>query len=539
MKKIIFAFGILIITIGVFFTYRHLFRGNGLVAYQIEQVWRGDVWQEIVETGVVRPTKELFLSSKQSGEIKAIYVELGDNVKAGQELIRLDSTTLLLELRAVEAGLKAQQAQLNNLLAGPGFEQIQVTQAAVDSQERVLKNAQQNLRDIEILAEKTLIESHQGALTSLRSAYLTFFNTIHSSIKLIQEIYFTQADQEGIMVRTHQDLMLKNLGEIRNQLDLALNHLTQSNLDLALLITRRALTTAVESIGIIREQTESSIYKHRVISSHRALLDAERININNALTLIINSQEAIALTKINNQRNINTAQAQLSLSEKELKRVQGQLALLMADPRHQELEFHRAQIEQTRARMSLLENQIQETIIRSPINGRVVKIEREVGEMVLAGTALASLISDMPLQIEVDIYEEDVVKIQIGNPVEINLIAFPNKIFRGKVIAVDPTETLIGGVIHYQTTIVFIDELPEGVRLGMTTDVVIQTTLKKDVLIIPEDAIQEIDNKFIVEIFQEGMIESEKREVKTGLWGEYNRVEIISGLNEGEQVIIR
>ena len=70
----------------------------------------------------------------------------------------------------------------------------------------------------------------------------------------------------------------------------------------------------------------------------------------------------------------------------------------------------------------------------------------------------------------------------------------------------------------------------------MTADLVIKTASKENVLIIPEDAIQKKDSKQIAEVFKDGI--SEDREIETGFFGTNYMVEVISGLEEGEKVIL-
>ncbi|PJA82939.1 MAG: hypothetical protein CO146_02130, partial [Candidatus Nealsonbacteria bacterium CG_4_9_14_3_um_filter_37_29] len=138
--------------------------------------------------------------------------------------------------------------------------------------------------------------------------------------------------------------------------------------------------------------------------------------------------------------------------------------------------------------------------------------------------------------IEADIYEEDIVKINIDNPVDISLVALPEKIFKGKVISIDPAQKLIEGVVYYETTINF-DEIPDGIKPGMTADLVIKTASRENTLIIPEEAIQKKDDKTIVEVFKEGNIED--REIEVGLFGSNDMVQVLSGLEEGEKLILR
>ena len=146
-----------------------------------------------------------------------------------------------------------------------------------------------------------------------------------------------------------------------------------------------------------------------------------------------------------------------------------------------------------------------------------------------------SLLPDETYEVEVDIYEEDIVKVKISDPVKISLVAFPDKIFKGKVIEIDPAEKLIEGVVYYEVTIGF-EETPENIKPGMTADIAIQTARKENVLLIPKESLQEKDDKTIVQVFENGEIK--EKEIETGLLGD-EVVEIISGLNEGEKVIIK
>jgi len=91
-------------------------------------------------------------------------------------------------------------------------------------------------------------------------------------------------------------------------------------------------------------------------------------------------------------------------------------------------------------------------------------------------------------------------------------------------------------VVYYEITIDF-EEVPEGVKPGMTADLVIKVDFKENVLIIPEKAAQKKDNRVIVEVLRNEVIE--ERDIEIGLRGSDDMVEVISGLNEGEKIILR
>jgi len=185
-----------------------------------------------------------------------------------------------------------------------------------------------------------------------------------------------------------------------------------------------------------------------------------------------------------------------------------------------------------------LENQIEDTVLRSPVDGQVTKINKRVGEQVqpMLKDPVISLLPVAPFEVEVDIYEEDIVKINVGNSVDIVLTPFPDEILKGKVVSIDPVEKLIEGVVYYEITIDFEDP-PEKLKPGMTADVIIKTASRENVLVIPEEAIEKKDGKVIVQVFI-GKTPQE-REIEIGLIGSDDMVEVISGLKEGEEVVIK
>ena len=71
----------------------------------------------------------------------------------------------------------------------------------------------------------------------------------------------------------------------------------------------------------------------------------------------------------------------------------------------------------------------------------------------------------------------------------------------------------------------------------MTADVIIKTASRENVLVIPEEAIEKKDGKVIVQVFI-GKTPQE-REIEIGLIGSDDMVEVISGLKEGEEVVIK
>ena len=92
-------------------------------------------------TGEVVPAKWTNLSIQRGGTVVEVLVEPGDEVAAGDVLVRLDSTDAQLTVQQAEAALEAAQAQLALLKAAPRSQEIDVLQEQVESAEAALSQA--------------------------------------------------------------------------------------------------------------------------------------------------------------------------------------------------------------------------------------------------------------------------------------------------------------------------------------------------------------------------------------------------------------
>ena len=80
--------------------------------YITSEVSRGDIEDSVLATGVLEATKMVSVGAQVSGQVKKMYVQLGDQVKQGQLIARIDSIRQENDLKTAEASIKNQQAQL-------------------------------------------------------------------------------------------------------------------------------------------------------------------------------------------------------------------------------------------------------------------------------------------------------------------------------------------------------------------------------------------------------------------------------------------
>lgn len=165
----------------------------------------------------------------------------------------------------------------------------------------------------------------------------------------------------------------------------------------------------------------------------------------------------------------------------------------------------------------------------------VTAVNGERGETVGPDMTIVSLATGGALQIDLSVVEDKIVDVKVGQKARITFDAIENQEFVGTVVAIDPAETVVGGAVYYKTTVLF-DDVDERIRSGMTANVWILTATASDTLFVPASAIQIKDDKMIVQVQGESkMIE---KEVAVGIENNTGMIEILSGLSEGEQVIL-
>ncbi|GLB51024.1 RND transporter [Neptunitalea chrysea] len=232
-------------------------------------------------------------------------------------------------------------------------------------------------------------------------------------------------------------------------------------------------------------------------------------------------------------------------------------------------------VESSAASVSEAQDNLKRTTIYAPVSGTISKLDVEVGERVLGtqqmtGTEILRVANLSNMEVEVDVNENDIVKVVVGDSAIVEVDAYPKKEFKGIVTEIANTSnetTSSDQVTNFKVKVRILEisykDLLEGkpehyspFRPGMTATVDVITTTKKGIAGVPISAvvmktdttntkkdILAIDDKeentaterFECVFVKEGD-EAKLRVVKTGIQDESN-IEIVSGLKEGDEII--
>ncbi len=538
-KKKIIIILILLFAVGGFF----FFANNGENEQNYIEVKRGEIRQEIFETGSTEKGDDIRLSFKEGGRIENIVASEGEKIERGAIVARVDKSDLESSLKEARASLSSSKASLDKILSGATKEERRVAQAAVDSARSSLASAKENLEKQEKVAKEELKDIHRGTVASLSTPSL--LGDVYSAIRDIELGVIDLADKykfsslvapETTKGRRHRDAIRRSAREIEKYKDMvAQDEMNFEKMEEALKETEKELKSIITEIDGFIDVIESDFYEDRFTPEDKDILRKYRREVNNLLSSIGSRIGSIssANAKIDSQlatarSSVNSAESSLNSAKRELERVE-------ADPSSADIRVQEAQIEQVETRIANIERKISETVLRSPVTGTISDVLMRKGEVASPTSPVVVLTPEEKIQIGVDIYEGDISKVSNGDPVSASFVAFENEEFPGEIHFINPTGKMIDGVVYYNVKIILY-EYPENVLPQMTVDVTITTDKREDVLKIPERAITSEQGERFVKVLENG--EHVRREVETGIRGEGRMIEIISGLKEGEKVLV-
>lgn len=161
-----------------------------------------------------------------------------------------------------------------------------------------------------------------------------------------------------------------------------------------------------------------------------------------------------------------------------------------------------AMLAQSRQAQSRLEKQLdylEKCRIQAPMSGVITFLDVEEGEIAAAQTAytqgkILMTISNLDVfEVEVEVDETEIVKIDLGQPVDIEIDAFPDTVFQGEVVEIGNTAILAssgssGMSTNFRVKVIFKD-VNKKVRPGMSATVDIETARRDNALAIPYSAV--------------------------------------------------
>ena len=555
MKKLfqskIFWVGAVIFIIAVSLVIRFS-QGGPKVDYVTQPVALGDLVQTVSATGQVKSASEIELNFQNTGQLAVLAVKTGQAVAAGQILAQLKATDLALEVNKAGSDLQEAQANLDKIIAGSTEPDLAVSQAAVAKAQTDLINAQSDLTNTEKTYRQELENKRQSILVDLNTA-LTKANI---SLQVVYDTLNYKGDEKNFTTSNFALEQVVNNGHTSALAKVALAQAAYNaaqtepqddKIDQAAKAGLAALDQTETTLDDLNQLLDyvitTSVLTRSELDTIKSNVNSERITTDSSLNTVKTAEQDLADARVNYQAKVEAAENAVAVAERNLAKVQADLAFKQAPARSEDVVLYQARVNRAAANLNLAQDQYEETILGAPIAGVITEVNFAVGEQTSLSQPVIAMLTTANYEIEVDIPESDITKIKLGDKVDITLDAFTqDDIFQGTVTTINPAQTEIQEVVYYQVTVSFDAEPPaavtaikDQVKPGMTANLTIETNHKNQVLIIPARAVKDADGKKTVSVLENN--QPREVEVSLGLRGDDGLVEVTAGLSAGQLVI--
>lgn len=596
-KKWLYIGAAIVILFGAYFW----LKPKKTVTYTTMVAAKGPLTQTVSETGTITPLHEIDLNFQNNGTLAKLDVKVGDKVKAGQVLAELNYSALSIQAEQAGAQVAvsqagAGQAQSNYDTAVKNLAKLKSTtqqnidqltgnlndlnskdSAAQTTQAQNIVQAQTALDNAKQTGQQA-IDNAAGALaTDLNNKFPVGTTALDAINKLLND-----ADAKnvlGALSVTSLNQATGDYGAAGNALSKTLPAVSaaQGAGDNTLVVVaynqlldalNKTLVALNSNYALLQNSIVSNTFSQTLLDNYKTSINAQINNVTVAVAELQSRKQTYDSAVLAYSTNLNAAQqtltqAKLGLStnikgtrdaltaaklsrDQQINTAQGQV-----DAAAKALAIAKAQVLAAQAGLDAVKNQIGNSLLTAPLDGIIAKSNYEIGEQVMALNATKPIFTvdtTNAYEIDIDVAETDVNKIKLGQTADITFDAFGNnKIFKGAVYFIEPASTIIAGVTYYQVKVSLTDATfatassstgataTDLIKPGMTANVVITTAQKDNILAVPLRAlIDKSGSKFLAILINGQSVETP---VSVGVSGDNGMVEIVSGLNVGDNVI--
>lgn len=462
----------------------------------------GDLSLSTSTSGSVEAVQTADLSVDSAGIVTDIYVRAGDQVTAGEPLVQLDRTDLLISVAQAEQTVALQQTTLQALLSGSRAEDIAAAEAAVVSAQATLDSLLAGPDEYDIAQSEANLRSQQAGVASAAANY-------GSTLDTITESQIAQAEIDLLNARTNYE----------NAVDA--NEANPNG------TTHDAMIDALEALQIAEKRLNELLDgpANGQITNSAGQLNAANANLTGA--------EAD-----HNALLAGPSAEQIASAEANLARAEANLASLLEPVTDESIAIAEENLRQAEIALENAVTTLDGATIVAPFDGTITAIDVAVGEYA-TGTAVEITSEQLKVVLEVD--EIDIAQVSIDQNALLTLETWPNETIAGEVTAIAPSAGTGDSVVSYDVTIL-LGETNLPILIGMTANADLITADFSDLLLVPSGAINADRAAGTYTVMQvttgeDGQPTTVEVDVTIGnKTDEY--IEIRSGLEAGDEVAI-
>lgn len=534
--------GGIIVALGAWWGYGKLTSTAGETRYIVAQVERKTVVASVSASGQVSASNQLEVKARASGDIISVPVSVGQKVKAGAVLAVIDPTNAQKAVRDAEVNYQSAKLSLEKIKRpAETLTLIQAENALTQATNSLSKsyedgfnysaNAYLDLPNI-VTGLNDILYGHDVNKNSSQdnnSAYADMVFRYDEGVTKFKEDAIAKYDTAR---KAYDTAFLEYRGMSRSSSTKDIEHLIQTTYT-----ATKAVADSVKSLsdflGFVEDRlTTRSLSLPTSLATHKASISTYTSKTNSHLINLANSRDGIVSSKQSIQERTQS------------------LADLKAGADDLDIQSAELTLKQRANALLDTQNTLNDYYVRAPFDGVVAAVSAAKYTTASSGTIIATLMTDQKMA-ELSLNEVDAAKVHAGDKVTLTFDAIDDLSLTGKVAEVDAAGTVTQGVVSYSLKIRF-DSQDDRVKSGMTVNAAIVTAIQQDVLTVPVSAVKNQGGQSTVQVFDTPLTGADATSatgalsavapravtVQTGLSDDVS-MEIVSGLTEGQQVVVR
>lgn len=503
---------------------------------QMASVTRGDLVLSVSSDGNLDMPNQVRLKFGTPGTVRDIpaeqYKRMGKPVRAGTLLARLDNTVQLLTVEATQYAIEQAYNAIVQTCCGSRYPTFYTLATALMRYEQArgeITDARTHILDKKYYDAASDLSLAKHDLNAARSVYanpkLDTIQTQYNDLNQPSSIY-PVLDQ----VISAIDIQITNLGKLQSTIESGDYNTALTGVDNLIVSLDEAHTIVRENSRLPGAYTYPDTSTSLAIS--RQVLDA----ISEAQSMI--SQDNFDRVKVSEK--LRLAQHDLLMSNMILDESE---TIYRAGLNPQTLRNYNINIETALINLNKAKQELLKTEIIAPFDGTIVAVDVKVNDQLsqfdYSSKTAVYLVDTKTIRMTGVIDEIDITKVKVGQQAILTVDALPGQKLNGHVTFVSPFGTLQAGVVNFPVE-VYLDasENTADLRGGLTATADIVIGKRDNVLQVPNRAIKGLSGDYWVDVVTNAATAAtEKRPVKIGMQNK-KTTEIISGLTEGEKVLI-
>ena len=317
--------------------------------------------------------------SEFGGQVLDIYASQGDQVRAGQTLVKLDDSLLRADIAQAEAAVAAAEAELASVQAGT--------------------------HPAETLAARAILRQAIAERNAARVAWVD-----------LQEILSRPQEIEAQLI------------EAQTAIEVVSAQIEQAEAELAMAIVARDRYAAQ---GSLEEKKLYAVQDYNVAAA-QAALDVARANKAGAQESLT-ALQALRDNPLVLASQVHSAEAQFKIAAAGVGVAAAKLDELKAVPTPEEVLLAKARVARAEAACAILQAQIDKMTLVSPINGVVTSRSVHPGEAVVPGVTLLTVANLDQVTLTIYVPEDKLNRVYLGQTVEVRVDSFAEQAFAGIV----------------------------------------------------------------------------------------------------------